>query len=338
MRILFYQDPPNILSTQLTWTLGQELVLRGHDVHFAMPKIEKVKRGSIDWVRGGGENSWDAVKLARAIGAKVHIHLEGVGYWRIGADFADNWGVDPLNDQDIEAWKSYYRSWMSAAYEADSCSVNGQNQIDTIQRVLFDGRGMKNCHRISCGVDARYGLTLPEVYKRGNYIVTVSRIAPNKRIMKLAEAMAMVHPEIRPPWVVVGYGKPKNIKTFGRYCEEHGIAIHAASAYGAQKWMWIKRARLMLQGWNGIPPAEGLICKTPVLSYGHEDIVELFGQSISFAEDNNAKDMSVKIENLLSKNYNERVLWGKKFLLDGKLYACTQEQAAAKYEQIFMNS
>ena len=34
MRILFYQDPPNINSTLLTWTLAEEMRLLGHKVYW----------------------------------------------------------------------------------------------------------------------------------------------------------------------------------------------------------------------------------------------------------------------------------------------------------------
>lgn len=349
MKILFYQDPPKLQSTMLTWSLGEELILQGHEVVFGKPAL---KQGIFDVVRGGGETSWDAVKYARSIGARVHIHLEGIGYWRVGADSARNWGldVDRIPDSEINHWMNTYSSWMSAAYAADSCSVNGARQIQVIQDILFNGKPLPNCHRLSCGADARYALSLPDV-KKSDYIVTCSRIAPNKKIMHIARALASIAPNQRLPWVVIGYGNQDYVKQVVSFCEEHGIVLHIAPCFGAAKWMLIKRAKLMVQGWNGIPPAEGLLCDTPVVAFDHPDVMEMYSHTDSndvewdalhWATDNSSAAMADVILETLSrmKLFGDRItpmaVSGKGHLMKGLLYACTLEQSAAQYEKIFM--
>ena len=94
MKILFYQDLPSVRSTLLTWTLCEELRLRGHHVDYAKISPENYKGIKYDWVHGSGIDSWPALKFARAIGAKCHIHLEGVAHWRIGYESAISWGYD----------------------------------------------------------------------------------------------------------------------------------------------------------------------------------------------------------------------------------------------------
>jgi len=345
MKILFYQDLPALDTTMLTWTLGQELILRGHTVHFGKPGWKYMEPPGYDWVRGGGESSWEAVKYARAIGARVHIHLEGVGYWRIGADTAENWGFNPKQTaREVPRWRDKYRDWMSAAYEADSCSVNGDNQIKVIQDVLFDGRPLPNCHRMSCGADARYALSLPDVEKQ-DYIVTCSRVAPNKKTMHIAKALSLIPAAERLPWVIIGFGDPVYVNQVLKFCDEHSIVVSLRPCFGAEKWMLIKRAKLMVQGWNGIPPAEGLLCNTPVVSFNHPDIMEMYAtedpvpvHALYFTKDNDPDSMAFTIQSLTKDKSGKIASFaqrGLKMLFSGDIYACTQEQLAEQYERMF---
>lgn len=339
MRILFYQKAPKLSSTMLTWTLGQELILRGHEVHFHTPTAAEIPKDYFDWIRVGSTEAPEGVKLARKVGVRVHVHLEGVGYWRIGIGSAkDDWGYkSDLTAAEIEKWKAYYRSWMSAAYDADSCSVNGMNQIQTIQNVLFNGRKLPNCYSLSCGVDARYALSIRDI-PRENYMVTVSRLEPNKKVMMIARALTLLKHRDLPPWVIVGGGTDEQADEFLAFVKKHKIKTIAAKRFGAAKWMYIKQARLMLAGWQGIPPSEGLVCETPVLSFNHPDIVEMYSDSIWYAKDNDIESFAERLDKLLDMPeyaLQEHVIAGKRQLLNGELYACTQEILAKKYEDIF---
>ena len=179
MKILFYQDPPSLNSTLLTWTLVEELRLRGHMVDYGKPDPKLDLR--FDWVHGSGTDSIPALEYARKIGARCHIHLEGVAYWRIGYENAIDWGYDRNHTEDeIKNFISQYKRWMVAAYYAESCTVNGANQVKAIEW-MFDGRKLQNCNLISCGADARFALTLPD-WPKLNYMVTVSRLEPNKKV------------------------------------------------------------------------------------------------------------------------------------------------------------
>jgi len=343
MNILFYKDLPSIDSTLLMWTLAEELRLLGHTVHYGkQPLLSKY-----DWVHGGGTNSRDAIAIAKSLGAKCHIHLEGVAYWRIGIDNAIDWGYDRNHTaEEIKAYRGYYKSWMSAAYEADSCSVNGKNQVKAIEEDLFEGKKLSNCHVVSCGADDRYARTLPN-WKRENYMVTVSRLEPNKKVFMIAEALALLKRQgfDVPPWVIVGYGSQEQTRKLHDIIVPTGIKCKLVHCFGAEKWLWIKRARLMLCGWMGIPPAEGLLCNTPVLSFDHPDIVEMYDDSIFWADDNDIEGYANQIKELILSGLNEnlmpkgyyKTLCGKEQLLRGELYARTQTQLA-KYssEEIFI--
>lgn len=338
MRILFYQDTPPVESTMLTWTLGQELILRGHDVYFGKPRKENIEWGYFDWVRVGGEASPRGVKLAREIGARVHVHLEGVGYWRVGAEKASAWGYDKeMTEDECLSWKDQYRAWMSAAFDADSCSVNGFRQIATIQDCLFDGKKLPNCHRLSCGVDARYALSIGDK-PRANCMVTVSRLEPNKKVMLIAKALSLLKHRNLPLWIIVGSGSHSQTQELLSFVKKHGIKTMMIKRFGAAKWMHIKQAKIMLQGWSGIPPSEGLVCETPVLSFNHPDIVEMYSDSIWWAKDNDAESFAERLDKLLDTSeyaLQEHARAGKQQLLNGELYATTQELLAIKYEDIF---
>jgi len=336
MKILFYQDLPSINSTLLTWTLCEELRLLGHTIHYGkQPLLSRY-----DWVHGAGIDSWEAVNMAIKIGAKCHIHLEGVAYWRMGADNAIDWGYDRNHSiEEIKAFRKHYKSWMSAAYRADSCSVNGVNQVKTIEENLFDSKRLPNCHIISCGADARYALTLPDM-ERKNYMVTVSRLEPNKKVFMIAEALALLKKQGNidiPLWVIVGYGTVEQMQKLYDITQKAGLKIGIMPCFGAEKWYLVKRAKLMLCGWMGIPPAEGLLCDVPVLSFDHPDIVEMYGDSIFWAKDNDIGEYVNMIYNLLylktDANIIKKTIDGKAQLLNGELYACTQKQLAKIYEE-----
>jgi len=348
MKILFYQDLPSINSTLLTWTLAEELRIRGHHVGYGKPAAGKTIK--YDWVHGAGADCWPALNFARAIGARCHIHLEGVAYWRVGQGNAMDWGFDrPLDSNEIENFRTNYKKWMSAAYLADSCSVNGANQVKTIEWMF--GKKLPNCHLVCCGADARLALSLPE-YKRKNYMVTVSRIAANKKVHMIAKALAMLSDDgvEVPTWVIVGTGTENEWGSLQNILHRK-VGFMATTAFGAEKWLRIKNARLMLCGWMGIPPAEGILCKTPVLSFNHPDIIEMFENTIWWAKDNDIEDYALKVRYLLEQaapgaetnevskkvTYAFNRLTGKsKYAGKGDLYACIQEKAAERYERIFM--
>ena len=337
MKILFYLEPPSVYRTLLSWTLAEELRLRGHVVHYGKEPL----LNQYDWIYSAGVNSWDAVDLARKIGAKVHIHLEGVAYWRIGFEPATDWGYSKnLTPEEVEEWCKHYTTWMSAAYEADSCSVNGKNQVKVIEDELFDGKPLPNCHLISCGADARFALTLPDWWGKKNYMVTVSRLEPNKKVFMIAEALVLLKKKgvDVPPWIVLGYGSQMN--KLMEICKQGDVKLGISSCFGAEKWRIIKMAILMLQGWSGVPPAEGLLCEVPVLSFNHPDIVELYDDAIFWAEDNNVGEYANQIHTIgwgtAPTDITKKVADGRHKLLEGELYACTQEQADEIHETVFI--
>ena len=288
-----------------------------------------------------GQDSWGAIEIAKKLGAKCHIHLEGIAYWRTGTDHATDWGYEQDHTvKEIEMFRQNYQSWMSAAYEANSCSINGVNQLKTVENDLFKGRPLPNCHIISCGADARYARTLPD-WNRGNYMITVSRLEPNKKVFMIAEALVLLKKQgINVlPWVIVGYGSLKQVQKLSNIITSADIKCRLIHCFGAEKWWWIKRAKLMLCGWMGIPPAEGLLCDIPVLSFDHPDIVEMYDNSIFWAKDNDIEAYAKKINEILylktDAELMKKTIEGKYRLLKGEFYACTQQQLAKKYEEIF---
>jgi len=335
MKILFYGDKPSVNSTLLTWTLAEEMRLRGHHVVFGKP--DNMPNGYFDWVRvSGADDAWPAVRLAREIGAKVHVHLEGVAYWRVGLEPARKWGYPKdLIGEEIDYWTTHYKHWMSAAYEADSCTVNGTRQVAAIENGLFRGKKLPNCHMLACGADARYAMTLPN-WPRQDYFVTASRLEPNKGVQNIAKALALLPDEYRLPWVVIGYGTKSQVDNLLQFCKLNNIKLQIRPCFGAEKWRLIKQARLMLQGWSGVPPAEGLLCKTPVISFDHLDIREMYNKSIFWAKHGSPESMATTIKNMMETIETAKYLIpiGLKELIAGNLYACTHEQAAERFEKI----
>ena len=340
MKILFYQNLPSVNSTLLTWTLCEELRLRGHHVDYGKLPSENYKGIKYDWVHGAGQDSWPALNFARAIGAKCHIHLEGVAHWRVGYESATSWGYDRDHTPDeIQYFRDQYIAWMSAAFEANSCTVNGDKQVKMIEWMF--GKKLPNCHTICCGVDARYALSLPE-YPRQNYMVTLSRLEPNKHVMMIAESLVILKNRgfDLPPWIIVGYGNQEQTQRLINICEENAIVLGLRPCFGAEKWLWVKRARLMLCGlmmW--IPISEGIVCKTPVLAIDDSEVRAMYEDTVWWVERNNKEHYAEMIEVLLdpkqTDNINFRTDSAFNLLINGELYANTQHRAASQFEKIF---
>jgi len=94
----------------------------------------------------------------------------------------------------------------------------------------------------------------------------------------------------------------------------------------------------MLNGWGGIQPSESLLCNTPVLSFNHPYMVEMYSDSIWWARDRDIESFAERLDKLLDMPeyaLQEHVMAGKQQLLNGELYACTQEQLARNYTDIF---
>ena len=268
-----------------------------------------------------------------------------MAYWRIGYESAHQWGYEKeLSKDEIERWRDFYSSWMSAAFEADSCTLNGAKQIRAIEWLF--GKKLPNCHLMHCGVDARYALTLPK-YPRKNYMVTVSRLEPAKKVFMIAEALAILKKRgfDLPTWIIIGYGSPEQVKKLAKICEENGIVANLSRYFGASKWFWIKQAKIMLEGWAHIPIAEGIVCGTPVLSFDEVDTVEAFDDTVFLAENNNPEDYADKIEFILNPENQVEIIVKNAYALDrlfdidrhghDELYANTQLRAAAQHEKIW---
>ena len=341
MKILFYQDLPSVNSTLLTWTLCEELRLGGHHVDYGKLPSENYNGIKYDWVHGAGRDSWEALSFARSIGSKCHIHLEGVAHWRIGYETATSWGYDKDHTQEeIATFTNQYKQWMSAAFKADSCTVNGDKQVKMIEWMF--GKKLPNCHTICCGVDARYAVTLPE-YPRQNYMITLSRLEPNKHIMFIAEALSILKKRgfDMPAWMIIGYGPQAQVQRLVDFCKEYEIILGIKPCFGAEKWLWIKRAKLMLCGlmmW--IPISEGIVCRTPVLAIDDEEVHAMYEDTVWWAERNNPEDYANKVEFLLNQN-NAKDIGAEATnscnrLLAGELYANTQTRAAEEFEKIFV--
>ena len=89
----------------------------------------------------------------------------------------------------------------------------------------------------------------------------------------------------------------------------------------------------MLQGYSGIPPAEGLIGNTKVISFDHPHMRELYGDdSIALVENNNVEAFAEAIVNEFLFKPNKE---GNEKLMNGNLYMKTQDQLAMQYSRIF---
>ena len=333
MNLWFYYDLPSVQGTMLTWTLSQELILLGYNVMYGIPKEGiDIPRNVINWVVAPGKYAGHALKFARAIGAKIHVHDEGAPPWRVGLENATDWGYENnLSPEEIQYWKRHYTDYMGHMFQCDSCSLNGKQEFEIVEKLF--GKKLKNGVRLCSAVDARAAAVVPKPKSKDKkYAITISRLEQNKGVFKIAEALALLDPKERPDlWIVIGYGSKEQIARLEELTNKNKIRCFLTSCYGFQKWVYIKQSSIMLQGYSGIPPAEGLLCDIPVVVFDHPHMHELFDNVLTYAKD--TQDFAAKIKEGLQNGVPPHQ--NKQRLLNGNLYMKTQEQLAKQYDTIF---
>jgi glycosyltransferase involved in cell wall biosynthesis len=295
---------------------AHDLTKLGHDVTimFATNKYsDKVLQEKFDIVFGQMEYS---MKLANFIGNKLNIpvynHMEWVPPWRVGQESPEKWGyeetsAEKVSSEKIEYFKRLYSNQVEEWENATIRSCAGKCLIKTIEPFATKP--------IECEIKY-YAPNIDKLekyrdsnIKEKNQIMSTARLVPHKRIIHIIRALGMIPNDIRPKYVLVGYGN--EIHNIINEANKLGVDIETiGSGDKGVKERVIQESMFSVNIWAGIPIAESFYFKKPAISYKEEHMYEVLGDSVLYAEPNNIQDLADKITYFI-KNPEERKAWGE---------------------------
>jgi len=321
---------------------ANDLSKLGHDVTlvFGTDRINKsVLNKKYDIVFGMMEYS---MALANFVGKELNIpvynHMEWVPPWRVEQEPLEKWGyegdtVEKMNKEIFDWCKKNYALQVKEWEKSTIKSCAGKCLIKTIQPFCDKS--------VECEIKY-YATNMDKLEKyrddklKERYqICSIARFVVHKRVIHIVRALALIPKEIRPRYIIIGYGsEAKNIENEAK---KLGVEIElVGSGDKGLKEQIIQESMFMVTIWAGIPIAEGFYYKKPAVSYGEEHMKEVLKDSVLWAEPNNIKDLSDKILYFL-KNPKERKKWGEKgynLMMNDKIGMRTPEKLAKHIEKI----
>lgn len=306
---------PHIVTPETGF--ARDLAELGHKITFiygtdSYPK--EVLNGKYDIIMGAMEYSMAmANHLGKILNIPVYNHMEWVPPWRVGQSDPSEWGYeestcDKISIAQIENFKNIYRQQVHDWENATIRSCAGKCLIKTIEPF------------VTKPVDCYVKYYAPNIEKMKQYInpnlkekyqiMSTARLVPHKKIVHVVRALALIPKEIRPHYVVVGYGTELN--QIRDEATKLGISIEfVGPGDKGLKERIIQESMFSVNIWAGIPIAESFYFDKPAISYNDEHMQEVFGDSVLYAERDNIQDLADKILFFIN-NPVERANWAKK--------------------------
>jgi len=142
-----------------------------------------------------------------------------------------------------------------------------------------------------------------------NYLLYVGSITPRKNLKTLLEAIAILSPSIQLPLIIVGNGKKykKRMQQLSHQLKINNLLfwLDEINSNALLKQLYLNAKALvypsMYEGF-GLPVAEALLCKTPVITGNNSSLKEAGGPSSFYVNVLNKIELKEAIEAVLTKN------------------------------------
>lgn len=275
--------------------------------NFLRPRFEKLDlvvtgRSSLNLQN----NDWDivfgaidacipyAVSVAKRLNLPIYSHWEWLPPFRLyGYETGEdplNWGFRQEHVSGLYKNRNYFRHYTDIIRGAIDSNVSSCAGVTFKEKAkIFSNNQLDNCF-------IKYPASPMPLDKKRNlakedYFITVSRLAPNKRVAELA--MAVREANIDTTWVIVGGGAEKpQIENILKNCKTRVKFI--PNTNGEKKFFFLSRAKFQLSAWHGIPQLEAALVGTSTINLEIDYIKELYSDYITWASD--IKDMAHKIK------------------------------------------
>lgn len=321
--------------------VAEELRRRGHHVYLVIngnnPLVTVELPEVPDVIFGDMERACIPAHINSLIyDAPCYLHGEWIPKFRV--ETTKEWGehLEIEDKKTLSDWRSFYLPIASAMHHADVCSW--ASPIFQTYAEGFTGKEYQNAF-------TRFTRLPPDApdeaasYDCAENAVTIcSRLAPIKRVPMLVRALTMLPDGIRPKRVYIVGGGDSDIQEIINILDGSGIVPEFAGPVGGeQKWDYIKRGRLLLSAWTGIPPGEALMCGRPTVAFDYEHIRELYDDTLIYTPNNDLEALTETLKTQLirsDRDLHTFALGGRERLLSGQIGLQTFESGVNEIEQV----
>jgi ADP-heptose:LPS heptosyltransferase len=248
----------------------------------------------------GGDVPSMAVDIAMKAGKPCYIHGEWVPPYRV----EEGWEEEFNTKTQLQHRDQYIRN-LDAMKKADLVSLalgSTPGGFDWISETLgysFDS------YFVRYPACKKYNIIKS---KRKMQIATIARANdPKKRVMETLRALSMMQEP--PEFSIIG---SEDIEYDDVVVNNYGVWNNP------DKVKLFSESIIAVQHWSGIPPAEAIQQKCPVIGFKSDYMVELYGDSIDWVPQGDVEALKDKIEEWVNKTQKERNKWAiekkKKFL------------------------
>ena len=335
MRILYLTPGNPYIKTPETG-FAEQLAKRGHTVILAYGYSPDLLKQKVDIVFGAMEYSMNLANwLGKKLNVPVYNHMEWIPPWRVGLEDPKEWGYDgttaekmnhgiqsqfiPMYIQQIQDWenatirslpgqsfKKYMKPFATNPLEAESKFYSAD--FDKLNHYKGD-------------------------YEEKNQIMCTARLVPHKRVHHIIKALANV--KNAPALKVIGYGNEMGQLKALAY--EKGVNVEfLGPGQDGIKEKTIQESMFSVNIWAAIPVAESFYYKKPAISYNEDGMVELFDDTLLYANRNDIKSLSEQIQYFID-NPKERKKYGlnaNKKMLSNNINMNTPDKLIKDIEKI----
>ncbi len=218
-------------------------------------------------------------KFKDKYGMKLYAHGEWIPPYRVMEGYEEKY----LCETDL-SMKSYYMNMLQVMKNADLVSFG----------LPYESTGSFKWVKDNFGITFNNWFVRHNYVKRYNYIertreqkvATIARIGDKKkRVIKTIEALSLFD---KPPVFDI-IGATKNIRS-------NDLKVNGLGVYDNDKKLELYRtAKLAVQHWSGIPPAEAITQFCPVVAFECEEMKYDYGDTIIWAKNDDILDLAIKI-------------------------------------------
>lgn len=185
-------------------------------------------------------------------------------------------------------------------------------------------------------------------YKLPNkYLLYVGSVTERKNVGLIVQALEYLKPEYKIPLVIVGNGK-KHKEKLELLIAQKGLSdlvIWVENLYDNKELKVVyQKAKMLIypsvyEGF-GLPIAEALFCRTPVIASNISSLPEAGGKHSIYVSPNDAEELANSIEKVLGDNdlQEEMKTEGYKYAMENFSGKKAAENTLASYQKIIVNS
>jgi glycosyltransferase involved in cell wall biosynthesis len=306
-----------------------------------LPEYDKTKIDNIDviWVPYEGLLPC-AFKIKEDFPkAKIVGHLEVFPPGRISVEAAESYwflnATPPIaSDSQYYKWWSDYRLYCDLLYKCDYFTISCHEQLYKMEKL--SGIIKKKHYKIKpypLNFDMFESFKKPEIEQK-RQILTVSNLAPHKRIHHVIAALSMLKDP--PKYVIVGDWKGR--ETLEAYAKQCNVNVEFKGRVSDEaKAILIQESMFCVNPWAILPVCEAAFYKKPAISYCDHFLKERMGDLPVYCRNNDIEDLAKTIE-YMSNNPTFCVFKGNKantMLMSGKTHTHSQFKACMIMKEIF---